>query len=242
MKCRAGDSIAETIIRGVTIAVIVLAGRPVNAVAGTFVTLPLGVYTANIQSKLIAQGPLGHITTPNADAVPFDIPFTGNNYDELSLNGGFTLRTKVNVANVTDVFALINAYAPSPNVTIGIITFNFSNGTSRSVALVGGRNVRDFYHGTYANALVDDSARNVFTYANAAGGARTGNVRTGRVGTYVVDEQHFSLGADGMGTTLATIVITTPYGNRIVGGGGRGAPIILGLTVETPSLLSLATP
>ena len=229
-----------TLLRGLVIALIVLTGLPVNAVAGTFVTLPLGVYTANIQSKLIAAGPLGHITT--ADAVPFDIPVAGNNYDELSLNTGFALWTKADVANVTDVFTLISAYAPAPGVTIGIITFNFSNGASRSVALVGGRNVRDFYHGAYANTLFSDSTENVFTYANAAGGARTGNTRTGRVGTYVVDEQHFPLGTAGIGTTLTSVVITTPYGNRIAGGGGRGTPIILGLTVETPSLISSATP
>ena len=99
-------------------------------------------------------------------------------------------------------------------------------------------NVRDFYHGRYANTLSGPSAVNLFTYQQAAGGARTGNVRTGLTGTYVVDEQHFPLDAIGIGTTLTSIVITTRYGNRIAGGVGQGTPIILGLTVETPSLMS----
>jgi hypothetical protein len=231
-----------TVLRGLTVVLMVLAGQPVNAVAGTFVTLSLGTYTGNIQSKLIAQGPLGHITTTDADPVPFDIPVTGNNYDELALNPGHGLSIKVDVANVTDVFTLINAYAPAWNATIGVITFNFSNGTSRSVPLVGGGNVRDFYHGTYANILFSDTAENVFIYAHAAGGAHTGNTRSGPLGTYVVDEQHFPLGTAGIGTTLTSIVITTPYSNRIVGGGGRGTPIILGLTVETTTLISSAAP
>ena len=130
--------------------------------------------------------------------------------------------------------------APSTHagVTIGVITFNFSNGTSRSVDLVGGRNVRDFYHDRYANTLSGESVQNAFSYADTSGGARTGNVRTGMSGSYVIDEQHFPLGTAGIGTTLTSIVITTPYGNRIASGGGQGTPIILGLTVETPSLLS----
>jgi hypothetical protein len=216
--------------------VALLAAWPASAVAGIFVTIPLGTYTGNIQSKLIAPGPLGHVTT--TDATPFDIPISGNNFDEVSLNPGLMLWTKVDVANVTDVFTLINAYGPTPGVTIGVITFNFSNGTSRSVDLVGGRNVRDFYHGRYANTLFSESAQSAFSYSDTAGGARTGNVRTGPVGTYVIDEQHFPLGSAGIGTTLTSIVITTPYGNRIASGGGQGTPIILGLTVETPSLLS----
>jgi hypothetical protein len=216
--------------------VALLAAWPASAIAGTFVTIPLGSYTGNIQSKLIAPGPLGHITT--SDATPFDIPVSGNNFDEVSSNPGLTLWTKVDVANVTDVFTLINAYGPTAGVTIGVITFNFSNGTSRSVDLVGGRNVRDFYHGRYANILSGESVQNAFSYTDTAGGARTGNVRTGMAGGYVIDEQHFPLGTAGVGTTLTSIVITTPYGNRIASGGGQGTPIILGLTVETPSLLS----
>jgi hypothetical protein len=219
---------------------VLMAGVPASAFAGTFVTVRLGDYTANIQSRLIAFGPSGHFTTTTTeeDAVPFDVPVTGNNYDEVSANVGRTLWTAVNVADVTDVFALINAYAPRPGVVVGVITFNFSNGTSQSVDLVGGWNVRDFYQGRYANTLSDPSVENVFTYPNAAGGARSGNTRTGRVGTYVIDEQHFPMGGIGIGTTLASIVITTPYNNRIASRGGRGAPIILGLTVETLSYVS----
>jgi hypothetical protein len=219
-----------------TLMIALPAAWPASAIAGTFVTVPLGRYTGNIQSKLIAPGPLGHITT--SFATPFDIPVSGNNFDEVSSNPGLMLWTKVDVANVTDVFTLINAYGPTAGVTIGVITFNFSNGTSRSVDLVGGRNVRDFYHGRYANTLSGESAQSAFTYVDTAGGADTGDVRTGPVGTYVVDEQQFPLGAAGMGTTLTSIVITTPYGNRIAGGSGQGTPIILGLTVETPALLS----
>jgi hypothetical protein len=230
------------VLRGLAVVLTVLAGQPVDAIAGTFVTLSLGTYTGNIQSKLIAQGPLGHITTTDADPVPFDIPATGNNYDELALNPDYGLSIKVDVADVTDVFTLINAYAPARNATIGVITFNFSNGTSRSVPLVGGGNVRDFYRGTYANTLFRDTAENVFTYAHAPGGAHTGNTRRGPVGTYVVDEQHFPLGTAEIGKTLTSIVITTPYRNRIVGGSGRETPIILGLTVETTTLISSAAP
>jgi hypothetical protein len=205
---------------------------PASVFAGTFITIPLGTYTANIQSNLIASGPLGHITA--TDATPFDIPPTGRNYDEVAVNAGHTLSTTVNVANVTDVFTLINGYSPSPRVVVGVITFNFSNGNSRSIDLVGGGNVRDFYRGRYSNTVVDGTTENAFTYDNAADGARTGNTRTGLAGTYVVDEQHFSLGTMGIGTTLTSIVISTPYGNQIASGVGRGTPIILGLTVVVP--------
>jgi hypothetical protein len=229
-----------TIARALALAALLLAERPIAAHAGTFITIPLGAYTARIQSRLIAAGPLGHITAP--DETPFNIPITGNNYDEVSSNPGLMLWTPVNISNVTDVFTLINAYAPTPGAIIGTITFNFSNGTSRSADLIGGRNVRDFYHGTYANTLFSDNVQNAFTYENAIGGARTGNARTGFLGTYLIDEQHFPLGTTGSGTTLTSIVITTPYGNRIASGGGQGTPIILGLTVEIPPLLSLLLP
>jgi hypothetical protein len=217
-------------VRALALAAAIL--TPIAARAGTFITIPLGAYTARIQSKLIAAGPLGHITAP--DETPFDIPVTGKNYDEVSLNPGLMLSTPVNISNVTDAFTLINAYAPTPGAIIGVITFNFSNGTSRSADLIGGRNVRDFYHGTYANTLFSDSIQNAFTYENTIGGARTG-----LLGTYVIDEQHFPLGTAGIGTTLTSVVITTPYSNRIRSGGGQGTPIILGLTVEIPSVVSL---
>jgi hypothetical protein len=223
-----------TVIRALALAVSLL--TPIAARAGTFITIPLGAYTARIQSRLIAGGPLGHINAP--DETPFDIPVTGNNYDEVSLNPGLMLWTPVNISNVTDVFTLINAYAPTPGLIIGTITFNFSNGTSRSADLIGGRNVRDFYHGIYANTLFSDSAQNAFTYENAIGGARTGNALTGLRGTYLIDEQHFPLGTAGIGTTLTSVVITTQYGNRIAGGFGQGTPIILGLTVEIPTVVS----
>ena len=155
------------------------------------------------------------------------------NYDAVTTAS--PLATVVGLSNVTDVFTLINAYAPAQGATIGAITFDFGNGTSESDALVAGSNVRDYYDGSFANTLSSATAENAFSYTNAYGGAGTDNTADGDFGTYLVDEQDFALGPAAVGQTLTSIMLTTLGGNGENSGFGNGTPIILGMTVETAS-------
>jgi hypothetical protein len=69
---------------------------------------------------------------------------------------------------------------------------------------------------------------NVFTYNNVRGGAGTGNVNTGDVGTYVVDEQDWALSNT---STLLNVKLSTTGQNGISSGSGNGTPNLLGLTI-----------
>ena len=192
--------------------------------------------TGDIQTNLIQQVPTGAFVTSNAFATPFNIP-AGQNFGEAAKG---TVTASVGLADVTDVYTLINGYAPVSGDVIGTLTFSFSDGAQETQTLVGGSNIRDFFQGTFANTLSSSNAENAFTFSNTTGGAGTDNASTGASGTYLVDEQDWSIGDS---STLTSVALSTAAGNLINGGTGNGSPILLGLTVEQqvpePSIASL---
>jgi hypothetical protein len=208
---------------GSTVA-IALMGATTAASAVSFT--PIGFTgNGNIQAELISSGPSGNLKTSNGFATPFSIPTSGDNFAAVSTSAPLSI-TGLSFAGVTDVYTLINASSPVEGTTIGAITFNFVGGTSESIDLVAGDNVRDYYDGDFADSITASNVENAFTYTGTQGGATTGNASTGLTGTYFVDEQDFSLGSAATGKILSGIEITNS-------GVGVGSPLVLGVTVET---------
>ena len=190
--------------------------------------------TDNIGATLIAGAQTGAFITTNSFATPFDIPATGNNYFETF--GPLTI-TGLHIANPTNIFTLMNAYAPNPGSTIGSYTFKFSDGSSTGVSIIAGVNVRDFYQNPvtrFSNSFTAPYVQNDFIYTNRKGGGGTGDTSTGPTGTYVIDEQNFDIASFALGKTLIEIDLISP--NSGAPGGGTGLPILLGLTVESAAV------
>jgi len=127
----------------------------------------------------------------------------------------------------------MNAYGPPAGVQIGTIEFVGSRGATRTFPLMAGQKIRDFYHGQFANTLNNGIpgvyALNAFHCVdptNCLGSAGTKDVYTGSLGTYVVDEQEFILGAELASQALVRIVITNTNDASSV-------PILLGITVRS---------
>lgn len=185
------------------------------------------VGTNDIQTSLIKQFPVGYFTAHNAWATKFYIPKAAPNATKPKFNfwdSGSILTIRTSVAHPTVVHTLMNAYSPVAGDQIGTIEFFGSAGARQTVKLIAGQNIRDFYHGAWANTINGTTARNAFTIMGVQGGAGTGNVQTGLVGTYLIDEQDFALVAAFRSQTLTRIVLTTSAA------GGR--PILLGVTVD----------
>jgi uncharacterized protein (TIGR03437 family) len=213
----------------------------------TYVTIPSTSNTTsgNIQMDLISTLPNGKFVADNALATPFSIPSSPGNcgtsdtspcnfYAFPPSSSGTSLTIDVSIANATDVYTLMNATSPPPGQQLGTIRFVGTGGASLTIPLVAGENIRDYYHGAWANTLTNGinqvEALNAFSCeypTNCLGSGVTGNVQTGRQGTYVIDEQHSSLGAAFAGQTLTQIVLTDTYG------GSR--PLLLGVTVGSAS-------
>jgi hypothetical protein len=209
---------------------VALSGMASVATAASFTTVSFPG-NGNIQSDLVAAGPSGNFTTSNGFATPFSIPSTGNNFAVVSAAAPLSI-TGLSIANATDVFTLMNAFGPIDGVTIGAITFDFVGGTSESVDLVAGVNVRDFFDGNFADSTTAANVENAFTFTNTQGGAGTDDSSTGAIGTYMFDEQEFSLGAFAVGKVLSGIEVTSVSGTGDTGT-GDGSPIVLGVTVGT---------
>jgi uncharacterized protein (TIGR03437 family) len=134
----------------------------------------------------------------------------------------------------------MNAYSPPAGTQIATVKFVGSAGASLSFNLVAGQNIRDYYQGAWANTLSNGitgvEAVNAFTCVdptNCLGSGATGDVKTGRAGTYNIDEQHFSLGSTFAGQTLTQIIITDTNGSSTpailaatVGASGAAVPTI----------------
>jgi hypothetical protein len=191
-------------------------------------------FTANnsIQLALISQVPTGTFKPTNNFPVSFSIPVglgatcppTYNFWDS-DIAQGQPLVVTTAVAKPVAVYTLMNAYHPYSGSLIGSIEFIGSNGALDVQPIVAGTNIRDFYQGDYANSINGTTAQNAFTAQNVQGGGGTGNVTTGDTGTYVIDEQKFTLPAAFQTQTLTRIIIIP------MGGGNPGYPILLGITV-----------
>lgn len=106
----------------------------------------------------------------------------------------------ISIPYVTHVYTLMNAYAPAARRQLATIEFVGSKGATDTFPLVAGEDIRDYYQGRWANGLTNDVPRvkviNAFTCVDpdtCLGSAGSLNVNTGFSGTYVLDEQQFSL-------------------------------------------------
>src|ERR1700728_647130 len=140
--------------------------------------------------------------------------------------------TCVAIPHVTHVFTLMNAYSPALGAEIGTIGFVGSGGATQTFPLVAGQDIRDFYHGSFANTLTNGipgvRAVNAFECVDPGsclGAGGTGNVSTGYTGLYVVDEQEFTLSPAFAGRTLVRIVIRDMQDGSV--------PILLGITTKS---------
>jgi uncharacterized protein (TIGR03437 family) len=215
------------------------------ASAEVYTTVPIPG-SNNIQTALLSTVPTGNFIANNSLATPFNISGAAgtcgpsgsspcNFYDGFGFSGsGQSITINVSIPSPTDVYTLMNAYDPQGGQQLATITFVGTGGTSLTFSLVGGENIRDFYQGSFTNLLSNGvagaAAINAFTCqdpANCVGAGGTGNVQTGLQGTYVLDEQDFSLGTTFAGQTLTQIIITDTYNGS--------DPILLGVTVGTAS-------
>ena len=230
-------------IRVVVFAFLLSCGGTAWAQTFSYVPIP---GTHNIQTNLINTFPTGTFIANNTLATPFNISSapgncgTANNapcnyYDGFGSTGsGKSLTLNVSIAGPTDAYTLMNAYGPPAGQQIATIQFVGTGGASLSFPLIAGQDIRDYNQGGFANTLSNGikgvEALNAFTCndpANCLGSGGTGNVQTGAHHTYVIDEQHYSLGTAFAGQTLTQIIITDTRNGSV--------PAILGATVESGS-------
>jgi len=201
--------------------------------------------TNNIQTGLVSTFPATDFTTSNSLATPFTVRSAAGNcgpagaspcnfWDGFGFSGsGKTTTMDISIANATDAYTLMNAYTPAAGQQLATIQFVGTGNTSITFPLIAGKNIRDFYQGSYANTLTNGvpgvEAINVLTCVAPTaclGAGGTGNVKTGEAGTYVIDEQHYSLGTTFAGQTVTQIIVTdTDNGSN---------PILLGVTLGSP--------
>lgn len=195
----------------------------------------------NIQTQLISTIPTGIFIANNALATPFSISAAPGTCGPAGISpcnalafglssGGQSVTLSVSIPNATDVYTLMNALMPPSGAQIATIKFVGSQGASLTFPLIAGQDIRDYYQGAFANTLTNGipgvEALNALTCVDPTsclGSGGTGNVQTGNRGTYVADEQHFSLGTTFLGQTLTQIIITDTFNGA--------APVLLGATV-----------
>jgi hypothetical protein len=198
--------------------------------------------TNSIQSSLISTFPTG-IFRPKRGKGAFRIPtkpdtcgYASNSacnfYDGFGSSGnGKSIKIRAKVAKPLEAYTLMNAYSPAVNEQLATIEFVGSGGAKAKFPLIAGKDIRDFYDGSFADTLSNGVsgvvAKNVFQCVDpksCLGGGGTGNVHTGETGKYRVDEQQYDLSAL-KGQTLTKIVLTDTYDGS--------SPILLGVTVES---------
>jgi hypothetical protein len=221
------------------------------AQAETYTSIPIPANN-DIQTNLESSFPTGTFTPNNTLGAPFSIPATSttkcgtggvcNFYDGFGTSGkGQSVTLNVSIPDVTDVYTLMNAYDPAPGASLATIEFVGSGGATQTYTLVAGFVIRDFYQGSFSNTLLPGetgiTAENAFTCndpSTCLGAGGTGNVHTGLTGTYVVDEQDFSLIAPFATQTLTQIILTDTYNGS--------DPVLLGVTVGSLGSTPIPTP
>ena len=188
--------------------------------------------TANDQTNLQASFPAGLFTANNSIATPFDITSdaNGKNISEVFGFGSTLVISNVNLTNVSAVYTLMNEYAPVSGA-LASVEFLGSAGADQTFTLLGGVDIRDFYQGSWQNAINGATSQNAYQINNVIGGAGTGNSSTGDFGTYHLDEQVFILDGAFLGQTLQTIKITNLSRNS--------TPFLAAVTAQQSPLTTL---
>ena len=195
---------------------------------GNFVFITNFTKTANIQANLIKEFPTGYYVATNALATPFQIAADSNGKN---FNDTGTVTINTSVKSTYHVYTLMNAYAPGSG-TVASVEFIGDGGADQVFTLAGSVGIRDFYQGIHANNINGTTTQNAYLISGVQDAGGSGNVNTGLVGNYVVDEQDYTLGAAFLTQTLTQIKVN---------GAGNGTPILLGVTVlsEHPGIADI---
>jgi hypothetical protein len=168
----------------------------------------------NIQNSLYPTFPTGLITPPNNSfGAPFYIPANVDNFDVI--DGTVTIDVP-DLIGVTDVYTLMNAYYPRGG-DIATVEFVGSAGATQTYTLVDGTDIRDEYQGSYLNTINGTTTQNAYTFVNPSSSFQ---------GTYVSDEQDFSIDSTIQDQGLVAVEITqlSCY---------SGEPLLLAATAST---------
>lgn len=190
---------------------------------GAFVPVPLPLSALNADIRTWSDGGRynGFMSgSQNFNGVPFQMQTNGSGNNviwatstNVSNIGSGTYSNTVTIPTSTygtlSVYALINtAYGSSSGSTNGSLTFSADDGTSYSVSLVLGNNVRDHYYGSIPSA----------SYVTSA----VVGINTGAH----LDMQRFDLPASFANKRLISITFTSS------GNTNKGLPFLAGLTLD----------
>jgi hypothetical protein len=189
---------------------------------------------ANDLKNWIPNMPVGMQTL---GGVPFDLlPLTGNNSwsAAVSTTAGIpstqTMVLPVNISGATAVDTLINNTCGAPGATYVSLSFVCSDGTTHTVTLKEGTDIRDWFEGLIVNKINNTTTVQVLTGTNQKVYAKTDHGR--------IDKQHIALPGEFANRTLAYIILTDngitgtddmSYCKRI----GAQRSFICGVTVTT---------
>ncbi len=209
------------------------------AVTSTFQSVAFAqVYTSvnftknrNMQTDLDSAFPVGNFTANNTFATPFllDSDNSGRNYFNTLYQAGSNPRgldIPVNIFGVTQAYTLINnLYGAVGPTSYASVEFIGSAGADQKFNLIGNRDIRDFFNGSFTTLINGTSTKNAFQITNTgnAGGNPT-------FGTYRLDEQQFILAPAFATQTLVDI--------RWADNGATNVQrtFLAGVTVFTPAI------
>ena len=206
-----------------------LTALPHTAHAQNFTDITGFAKNGNLHTNLNAQYPNDGIFSPGVfGGVSFDITADGQGKDFTGITNGAPAIVPVGVFGVTDVYTLLNGFAPNAGQTGATVTFTGSAGATQTFTLVNGTDVRDFYQGNFANTINGTTTQQILSVmdnggANTGGTPQTSNAKSGSFGTYVFDAQHFTLNS-----AFATQTLT---GFTVTNGSGSIANILSAVTV-----------
>jgi hypothetical protein len=185
-----------------------------------FMPLTLPTVTQDIRncSDGSAYAPLYPSSDPTLGGVPFQLrsDAKGNNifYIDTTNQVDSVLHIPVHAYGVTTVYTLINTIGGVGGADVGSVTFKGDSGSSYSVALIEGSNVRDHFFGVFDNATTDPMTTQAVFGVNAPWHAH-------------YDLQAFKLPAYFATNTLDEIIFRA-HGDS----GGRA--FLAGVTVASP--------
>ncbi|MEJ0045436.1 MAG: hypothetical protein WDN04_04305 [Rhodospirillales bacterium] len=187
--------------------------------------------SSDIQTGLIKEFPVGTFAPANGFPVTFSIPKANTKKSPPKYNfwddpTGQPLTVNVSVPKAKAVYTLMNAYSPAIGSTIATVEFKGSKGADQTFSLVAGTDIRDFCQNFFANTINGTTTQTAFAVSNVQDACGTGNVHTGLISDYRVDEQQFTLSAAFAKQKLTQIIITPT-------GAGGSRPIVLGISVAT---------
>jgi hypothetical protein len=184
----------------------------------TPVTLPMLTHDMRTWSDGGAYAPLYPSSNRTLAGVPFAFQSNTAGSNVLIPEGDHQyVHIPVDVFGVSTVYTLINVCGGLDGYNIGSLTFSGSGGSSYTIDLVVGRNIRDHYYGGFTNTTTDPMTTQAVFGINSPGHSH-------------YDMQTIRLPSSFEGETLNEILF---YGNPWPGGvPGSGAALLAGATVE----------